>query len=195
MYWSGILRVGIDVTAQRAGNAQPLQLGKRSDQIVLALDAVDRRQHRGDRLDAELLGPRFIHVRRIHVADLLLLGARRVVLGVGTGFDDCAEVLLRLLAQRLEGAVARAVGGNLGLGHPAAVHIAEQVVLRPHALVEIRLIDAAPQRLCGHERLAVDAQHGADNDQCCGNCEKECSLHGSDSPACLACLRTLSYAA
>ena len=51
-----------------------------------------------------------------------------------------------------ENPVVRAVGRDLGLGKPRAVHRAKQIILGTDGLVEVRLIDAAGQRQAGREQ-------------------------------------------
>ena len=80
-----------------------------------------------------------------------------------------------------EDAVAGAILGNLGRGEPGAVHGAEQIVLRPNALVEMRQVDAAGKRLGGHRRLAVDSPRRSGNHQRGGNRESNGSLHRKGS--------------
>ena len=103
---------------------------------------VDRGQVLRDGREAELLGPGLVHEGAVEVADLAGRRARGGV-GVGRGpLDDGADPLVGLLAQHVEGAVAAAVGGDLGVADPGAVGVAEQVVLGADCVVAVTGEDA-----------------------------------------------------
>ena len=68
------------------------------------------------------------------------------VICLGGVLDDRAEVLQRVVAELHEAAEEPVLGRDLGLGDPAAVDVAEQVVLRPDLGVEAGLRDARPER-------------------------------------------------
>ena len=57
-------------------------------------------------------------------------------------FISGEKVMLGLLAQVVEGAVATSIGGDLGLCEPRAVGVAEQVVLGSDRQVEVRANDS-----------------------------------------------------
>ena len=96
--------------------------------------------------DAEFFRAGFVHERGVQVAHLLAFRAGGIVLGRGAALDDLAEVVFGLFRQDGENPVVGAVGGDLGLGKPRAVHGAKQIVLGADGLVEIRLVNAAGQR-------------------------------------------------
>ena len=107
------------------------------DQRRATLDRLDPAQLAGQRREPELLGSRFVHEARIEVADHPLIGAGgrgrcRGLLG------DRAQVRLDVVRELAEGAVVGSVRGDLGPREPAAVDETEQIVLRPHAAVEVR---------------------------------------------------------
>ncbi len=95
--------------------------------------------------DAEFFRAGLVHERRVQVAHLLAFRAGGIILGRGAVLDDLAEVVFGLFRQDAENPVVGAVGGDLGLGQPRAVHGAKQIVLGTDGLVEVRLVDAALQ--------------------------------------------------
>ena len=144
--------------------ADPLELTEERRQVAHVAERGHRVVSGPQRAGAELVDPRGVHERGVEVADLavvLVLGgsagraARREVL------DDLAHLLLGGVGQLHERAPAGPVGGDLHGLQPAAVDVAEQVVLRPdvgvHALAGV-VEDAHAGTLIG--RVNVGAGSG-----------------------------------
>ena len=98
-----------------------------------------------------------VHEAGVQVADALRVGGRcghsvRCRRRGGSG-DQVADLLLGAVVQRPERTVGGAVAGHLVVGQPAAVDMAEQVVLRAGIGVDVAQVDtglivaAAPPRM------------------------------------------------
>ena len=98
-----------------------------------------RVEHRPQRLEAERLDGRLVHERRVEGGDLAGVlgpsGRRRCSASV---LDDLAHLLLGRVGQLHERPPARPVARDVLLVEPAAVDVAEQVVLRPDVEVHAR---------------------------------------------------------
>ena len=126
---AGVVAVVADVVLDEPGRAVALEPAHHGEQLVDVTDRVDLREVGGDRLGAERLDAIDVHERGVEVADLPLVGAGRGVRRGGL-LEDGVHVLLRLVAQLVERAVGGPVRRDRGVGQPATVHVAEQVVLR-----------------------------------------------------------------
>ena len=105
-------------------------------------DVVERRV---EWRDAALLDRRLVQVARVVVANLALVGsggrlARRCL------FEQPSGALLRLLAENVEDAVARAIGWNLRVLEPGSVRIVIEVVARGDRHVHRRVVDVVLPR-------------------------------------------------
>ena len=141
----GVAVVGVDVGAEQAVAADPLELAEERRHVADVAQRRDGVDQRPDRPGAEPVDPLGVHERREQVADLLRVGVELVALvgvrGLGQVLDDRVDLLLGHVGQLHERPPARPVRGDVGLGQPAAVDVAEQVVLRPdvgvHALAGV----------------------------------------------------------
>src|SRR5690606_16766902 len=119
--------VRTDIEAERRTGAFPPGTAESFDEIRPGADALDGRELRPQRLDAERVQPLHVHVARVVVGDLLLerarSGLRRHEL-----VDDLPYALVGFVAQPVEDAVAALVRRNLEARKPGAVRIAEEVV-------------------------------------------------------------------
>jgi hypothetical protein len=141
-----VARIGVNKEPVQTPDSQWLQPPERLQQLRNGADGPGRRERLADGLRAEPLCSVRVHETRIHVAELSLLAALWCRRGL---FHDLAYRILSLVSQNPERAVARPVGGDLGPREPPAVDVAEQVVLRPGAGIE--LVD----RDTGWERHAL----------------------------------------
>ena len=126
--------------------AEPLELAEERRHVAHVAQRGHRVDQRLDRPGAEPVDPLGVHERREQVADLLRVGVQLgalVAVGrdLGEVLDDRVDLLLGHVGQLHERPPARAVSRDVGLGQPAAVDVAEQVVLRPdvgvHALAGV----------------------------------------------------------
>ncbi len=92
------------------------------------------------RFDTPILDGVDGHEAGVEVADLGRFRARRRILG--RAGDDLQQRLLGPVDQLAERTVGGPVGRHLERVEPMAVHVAEQVVLRPHREVELGGVDA-----------------------------------------------------
>jgi len=136
----GILGVGVDVVADGAADPGALQrtenLGE-GDQVTRIGDGS---KFVGDGRQAGVLDGVRIEEARVEVADLLRVGPDRGVRRRAL-LDDRAHVLFRLVVQRPKRPVDGPVRGNGVLVQPLAVHVDEQVVLRPSVRVRVAEVD------------------------------------------------------
>ncbi len=132
----GILGVGVDVDAGASSDAGALQAAEHRSQRV----AIGGRVHGGElveqRRHTEPGDGGLVHEASVEIADALLIGARCRARFRSLG-DQIADLLLGAVGEQAERAVGRAVGGNLVLGQPAAVDVAEEVVLRAGVCVDV----------------------------------------------------------
>ena len=138
--------VGVDVGAEQPVAAEPLELAEERRHVADVAQRRHRVDQRLDRPGAEPVDPIGVHERREQVPDLLRVGVQLgALVGVGRDLrqvlDDRVDLLLGHVGQLHERPPAGPVGGDLGLGQPPAVDVAEQVVLRPdvevHALAGV----------------------------------------------------------
>src|SRR6185437_10282283 len=126
---AGILEVAVAVEAERHRVALRVAVADVGGDAGAVLEAGDARQHRLDRRVAGLVDRRLVHARGVQPADLLLdragLGLRDVL---GRLLNDRVLDVQAVLAQRVERAPARAVGGNWVRGHPFRVDEAVEVL-------------------------------------------------------------------
>ena len=141
-----ILEIGHLAKAERSVHVAALGLGEVHGEVVIVGDRGDAIELRLQRRDTPGV-PRFpIEEGLVHVADFLFVGAlleitrRRL-------FDDGLDGFLRLIAQRIEDAVASFVRRNLGAVDPGAIHVGEEVVTRLDALVHPGKVEAGNQFL------------------------------------------------
>jgi hypothetical protein len=163
----GVAVVGVDVGPEDAVPADPLELAEERRHVAYVAQRGRRLEQRADRAEAEGRDPLGVHEGVVEVGDLAgVLGVGRVrgdgrPVGdpVGELGDDVAHLLLADVGQLHERAPARPVGRDLRLLQPAAVHVAEEVVLRPdvgvHALTGV-VEDAHEDRAYGVRRGAFD---------------------------------------
>ena len=134
----GVAVVGVDVGAEQAVAADPLELAEERRQVAHVAQALDRVDQRPQRPGAEGVDPLGVHERGEQVAHLAgvlgVVGAGhlgRVALGAARGelLDDLAHLLLGGVGEGDERPPGGAVGRDLGLVQPAAVDVTEEVVL------------------------------------------------------------------
>ena len=142
----GVAVVGVDVGAEQPVAAEPLELAEERRHVADVAQRRDRVDQRLDRPGAEPVDPLGVHERREQVADLLRVGVQlgRLVAvrgDLGQVLDDRVDLLLGHVGQLHERPPAGPVRRDVGLVQPAAVDVAEQVVLRPdvgvHALAGV----------------------------------------------------------
>ncbi len=117
-----------------------------------------------DRLGAERLDPRLVHIGVIEGADLGGVGGGRSAHAIGAGLHDGADARLGGVAQHLVVAEAHAVGRDFGPLVPAAVGVGEEVVARLHRRV---LAGGVKTPLAVVERLLGRRGDGDANGQGC----------------------------
>ena len=138
-----VLRVGGDERADQRRAALALAAAEHAGERGVVGRCGDLVEQRAQRLDPERFHPLDVHERGVEGGD-----APRVVVGLlGRALDDGAHVGLGAVAEHDEGAVLRAVVGDLVGGQPAAVDVGEQVVLRADAGVDPREVDAGAGRV------------------------------------------------
>lgn len=137
----GVLVVGVDEDGYRAAHAGALQPAEQRRESPLVAHVGDRGEFGGDRREPGGGHRGGVHEAGVQIADLAGVAARLGVGGRGI-LDDCLDVEFGLVVQRAEGAVHGAVGGYPVGGQPFAVDVREQVVLHPHALVQVGQIDS-----------------------------------------------------
>jgi hypothetical protein len=117
------------------------------EHLVDGLDTLRLRERVAERLGPQRIDPGLIHEARKEVADFAFLraGVRRLRLD-----DDVANRLLRLLRKKVEGSVARLVGGDLGAVDPALVDVTEQIVLRSDRRLQLVVVDSGGEGRVGH---------------------------------------------
>src|SRR5437016_5378302 len=80
-----------------------------------------------------------------------------MVLGFGRVFDNGPHLFLGAVAELVERAINRSIGGDLGFQQPLAVNTAKEVVLRPNAGLKMFLFKTGFRSgLCGNDH--VEAQ-------------------------------------
>lgn len=131
-------------------------------QVFFPVQAFDPGQILLQRRQAEFLDPRAVHVAEVEITDLLLVGAVRLVAGLSGILDDPALVGLAFIEEFGKGAVVGFVGGNLGLFQPGAVDVAVKIILGPHRLIKIGVIDPGIQFLlaAAHPNNQAQQQEG-----------------------------------
>src|SRR5262249_23034698 len=112
-----------------------------------------------DRLQPELLDALLVHEAGVQVADLPGLGAGCGVIPAGRLLADRPEILERLVPELEEGAVPAILRGDIRLGQPTAVDMAEEVILGPRLDVEARLLD--PRAVAPVRRARARSGHPA----------------------------------
>ena len=130
------MRVGADVGPHQASDACAHEgahgLGELLARVARLDDVQVRTQGGGsgllDGVLVEELRPQGRDARCVRVVE----GARGRVLG------NCAGIFLGCVAQCVEGAIHRAVGGNCVGRQPGAVHVAVKIVLGAHGAVHVR---------------------------------------------------------
>ena len=137
----GVLGVGVDVRACASADTGALESADHRGERVGVGGVVDRGQLVEQRRDADPLDRGLVCEAGEQVADALLVGAllrlRRRSFG-----DQVADLLLSAVVQRPERAVGGAVGRDRVFGQPAAVHMAEEVVLGAGLVVDVAQVDA-----------------------------------------------------
>ncbi len=126
----GVALVDPDVGAERAADALALQRAEQGQQLLDRGHRVHAGHDLRERGRAQRVHAPGVHEAGVQVADLALDRPGLRLRGRGL-LDDRAHVLLGLLAQHVERAVGGPVGRDLGGGEPAAVDVAEEVVLGP----------------------------------------------------------------
>ncbi len=136
----GVLGVGVDVGAGPAADAGVLQRAHHRSQRDGIGGGVDRGQLVEQGLHTDPLDGGLVHEARVQVPDALLVCA---LLGVGRGrlVDELADLLLGAVVERPERAVGGPVRRDRVIGQPAAVHVAEEVVLRAGLLIDVAEVD------------------------------------------------------
>jgi hypothetical protein len=127
--------VGVDVGAEQAVAADPLELAEERRQVAHVAQPVRRLDQGPDRAQAEGGHRLGVHERVVESGDLARVLVELARLPRGQLGDDVAHLLLGLVGQLHERAPGGAVGRDLRLRQPAAVHVAEEVVLRPDVQV------------------------------------------------------------
>ena len=153
----GVLGVGVDVGAGASADTGALQPAEHHGQLGGVGGGVDRRQFVEQGPHTDPLDRRLVHEARVEVADALLVGA---LLGVGLRglADQVADLLLGAVVERPEGAVGGAVGRDVVLGQPAAVDVAEQVVLRAGLVVDVAQVDARANGFYRHPDILPEVR-------------------------------------
>ena len=141
-----IAGVSLDEAADGTGQAEHRQLARNVRHLGGRRDRVDLGEVRLERRRSCGVDVRFVDEARVEVADLLRGAAGLLVLVAAELLDERVEIGLGLVRELHERAVDRAIGRQRGLREPRAVHVAEQIVLRPDGLVEVGRIDAGLER-------------------------------------------------
>ena len=151
----GVLGIGVDVQAGAAAHAGALQSAQHGGQRVRAVGGVDGGQLVAQRLQADPRHGVFVHEAGVQVADALLVGPGCRP-GLGSLGDQVADLLLGAVEQRPERAVGGAVGRNLVVGQPAAVDVAEQIVLGAGIRVDMAQVDSRANGFYRHANILPD---------------------------------------
>ena len=134
-----VLGVGVHVEADAAAHPAPLQQADDGGQRLAVGGGVDDRQFLQQRSHSALLDGLLVDEAGVQVTDSL---------GVGIGSatargidDDLANLFLGAVVELAEGPVGGTVGGHRVLGQPAAVDVAEKVVLGADRGIAVRQVD------------------------------------------------------
>ena len=136
-----VVGVGVDVRRQESRRPRPAAgAGHLCEQPREVGDGADVGEVRLERPAPPGLDGLLVHERGVEVADL---GPERARRGVGgRRLDDRADIGLGRIPQGVERPVGGSVGRDLVLSQPAAVEVAEQVVLDADGLVDVLHVDA-----------------------------------------------------
>ncbi len=137
----GVPRVLRDAEAEARVRAREVQLGEDGGQVVGRLQLRDRREGRRERGGAGLLARRGVHAGRVEVGDFLLRCALRPVGLPGRLLEDRLHDVAVAVRQRVEAAVAAAVGRDRVSGEPRAVRELVEVLAGLRRRVEVGGID------------------------------------------------------
>ena len=139
-------------TADAAAHPGALQGAEGRGQCRGVGSVVDGGQLVVQRLGSPAFDGVLVEEAGVQVADALLVGARCRT--ASAGFDDqVAYLLFGPVEEVAEGAVGRPVGGYVVFGQPAAVDVAEQVVLGAGVLVDVAQVDARADGLYCHPAI------------------------------------------
>ncbi len=152
----GVLGIGVDVIADTATDAGALQPADHRGQRLGAVGGVNACQLVQQRLHTAFGHCLLVHEAGVQVADALFVGAFRGAHGSGFG-DQIADVLLGAVIERAERTVGGAVGRHLVLGQPAAVDVAEQIVLGAGIRVDVAQVDTGAGGFYRHSNILPDA--------------------------------------
>ena len=146
-----VLGVGVDVEADAATYPAALQQADDRGQRLAVGGRVDDRQLLEQRRQAALLDGLLVDEAGVEFTDSLRVG---IGSAVARGFDDdFAHLFLGAVVKLAEGPVGRAIGGHRVLGQPAAVDVAEQVVLGADRGIAVRQIDPGPLSAYRHATM------------------------------------------
>ena len=153
----GVLGVGVDVDAGAAADAGALQRAQHRGQRVGGVGGVDgrpaRRAAAAHRVRATVCSSMKLAYRSpMRCSSVPVAAPDRGGLG-----DQVADLLLGAVVQRPERAVGGAVGRDLVLGQPAAVDVAEQIVLGAGIGVDVAQVDSRANGFYRHPNILPDA--------------------------------------
>ncbi len=141
---TGIVVVGHAGESERRRDAEIMELADH-DAEVLGLG--DPEEDRIDRLRAELVGTRFVHARRVVIADELLDAAGGPIGASGGLFEDLVQLILGGLARRPAATPALHVVRDRVVGAPGAVRVSVEVDAGIGGVVEVAGLDAVANAL------------------------------------------------
>ena len=145
----GVLGVGVDVEADAAANAAALQSSDDRGQLVRSGGGIDEGHLVDQGTQTPVTDGRLVEETGVEVADALLIG------GCGTGAlgrlrNQFPDLLLGPVVEQAECAIGGAVGGDRVIGQPAAVHMAEQVILGADRGVHVGQVDSGARSVYRH---------------------------------------------
>ena len=135
----GILLVEVDPDAQRRLERE-VRAAHEPRQLLVGAGVADGVECRLRGGEAEALDRFRIQVAAVIVADLLPVACGRRA--VGERLDDRAHLIVRALAELVEGAPAGAIGWNLMGVEPVPVGVTVEVIARLHAAVTGRKVQS-----------------------------------------------------
>ena len=148
----GVLGVGVDVEPDTPADAGALQRSDHRGQLVRSGGGIDERHLVEQGTQTPVADAHVVEEARVEVADALLIGGLHIG-ALGRLHDEFPHLFLGPVVKQPERAIGGAVGRDRVVGQPAAVHMAEQVVLGADAGILMGQVDSGTLSVYRHATI------------------------------------------